>query len=584
MTTPPASEAAGPRRLAVLGRDPFWILVGVLVLANLVPLLVVVDPPHQDYPMHLVRARIFRDYGAPVPGYFAHYLRSWLPVPYALADWLTVALSLAVPLRVAGKVVLALTVTLVPLAVVYLLGGVSRERRLFGLAAFPAAYHWPLQMGFVTYSLSLAPAFASFGWWLRRRRDLRWRDAGVLAALLFLTYLGHLFTFGIVALALGFAALVDSRRRRLLPRVAASFVPTAAAALLARALDPSPRAAGTRFVLLLYDRLSEKLAAAKEVFLAFDPRDEARIFLVLALVLAPFVLAGVVRRETRPVVPLAFAVALVGLALPDHLGSPDAILAYVAVRAPLVLAALLLAFALPPRARWARGALAVFLATISLVRVAQLTRSYAAYDRGLEPFREVLAQLPESARPKLQIDRNTGRGLRVWATALYGNYFFLRSTAPRVPGLESFVGPLRPIAYRRPEPPEPTHGVPASFESHQVTHARALLVVGDTQPASVERAAKVAGFALRRRFGSLRWFERRRNRSNVARPSGPYYVKGFDEDYDSVVVWGRLPRLEKSDGTRLVEVFSAGNAHLLRPVRPADGEPAVREEAATPRP
>lgn len=555
----------GPR--ARWRREPLWLLAALLALANLLPLFAVPDPPFQDYPNHLVRARIFRDYDEPSPGYAAHYVRSWLPVPYVLGDLPTVALAHLVSLRMAGKLVLALAVTLVPLSVIYLLGGIAREKRLLGLAAFPAAYHWPLHMGFVTYSLSLAPAFFALGWWFRRRSGFRRADGAVLAALSLLAYLGHLFTFFVLAVLLVVASLLEPRRRHLFPAVAASLAPTVLIGLLVRALETRGGAEGPAFVALIYDSLERKWLAAAEIFVALAPRSESRYFLVLALFLAPFVLAGLRRPEARRPAALALAAATLVVAFPDHLATSESTLGFVAVRVPLVLAALLLALGTPPQARWGRRAVAAVLVVFALVRVSALASTYRAVDRGLASYRAVLERLPEDARPRFLVDKRLGRTARISWAAMFGNSFFLRSSAPRVPSLEAFVGTLRPIAYRQPAGAAPSSSAPETgppaFGSALTTRARALLVLGDVRSVRFQRAATADGFDPRWTGGPVQWLVRARH-SDLSQPSSAFHEHGFTDDVTHLVVFARRPTARIPGHAGFVEVFADGPARLLR--------------------
>ena len=564
MTTASAS-AVPPRPAAWLSGNGVWLLAALLAAANLVPLFAVPDPPLQDYPSHLLRAHLFFEYENPRLGYAAHYTRSWLPGPYVLADGLTVAFAQVLPLRLAGKLVLALTVTLVPLAVVALLGAIRPDKRLLGLAAFPAAYHWPFHMGFVSYSLSLAPALFALALWFRRRAAWRPRDTAGLAALALLCYLGHLFSFAILALLLVAAALLEPRRWRLLAQVLAALAP---AALLLAAVNAVEGAAGTgQPLLLVYGPLRAKLADAAGVLLALAPAAEARLFAALGLLLAPFVALGLARAESRRPLALALVAAALYLVLPDHVGGGDFLIGYVAIRVPLVFGALLLAVADAPRSTWGRGVLGAILVGFALVRGGQLTSIYRRVEVDLASYRAALARLPADARPRFEIERGPARRGSVGPETLFGNYFFLRSSVSRIPRLEAFVGPLRPIAYRRPEPrlrPDAqAAGVPPIFVRSAVARAQALLALGGERSPHFARGAAAAGFAPRCTLGPAQWLVRVRA-SSIARTQASYFQHGFDAGHDHLVVLRRRAGLALRPRVGFVELFASGRAHVLR--------------------
>jgi len=542
--------------------DPIWGLAALLALANLVPLFSVPDPPLQDYPAHLVRAHLFVAYDAPQPGYAEFFTRSFLPAPYVLADWLTLVLAQLVPLALAGKIVLGLCVTLVPASVVHLLGAIHRDKRVFGLAAFAAAYHWPFQMGFVSYSLSLAPAFFALALWFRRREDLRRRDGLALAGWILLCYLAHLFTFAVLTWLLLVAALLDSRRRRHLPVVLATLTPPALLFVLVRWLE---RASGASdFLVLLYEPLQRKLERAAECLLAMSPAAEAQLFAALGLVLLPFIALGVWRREARRPLGLALAALALYLALPDHLGSHGDLLLYVAIRVPLLGAALLLALAAPPRPAWGRAALATVLVGFALVRVAQLTSLYRGADHELAAYRAALASLPADARPQFRVVRDAGRRGRILPTALFGNYFFLRATANDVPRLDNFVGPLRTIAYRHPSPTAPGDTT-RLFRTATITRARHLLVLG-RRPEGFDRAAAAVEFEPAWTAGGVRWLSRPRERPRRMRANGTDYLSCGYAEFDHLVLFRRSARQRTVAPPGFVELFSRGQAVVLRRV------------------
>jgi len=155
-------------------------IVWLVVLIGLVPLLWPALPPLGDLPGHMGRWHIQMAIGtSPVLARF--YTFAWAPIGNLGMDLLVPTLAVLLPFELAAKV----GVMLIPLLT--MAGMVWTARVAHGripptvFAAFPFAYAWPFQFGFVNFALAQALAFCAFALWLQLGRDRR----SMLRALLF---------------------------------------------------------------------------------------------------------------------------------------------------------------------------------------------------------------------------------------------------------------------------------------------------------------------------------------------------------------------------------------------------------------
>jgi hypothetical protein len=142
-----------PARSPESDRKSFAVGYVVLLAVYLTPLFVTRFLPGLDLPFHLAIADALGKMG--VSGAPAHtfYERVGL-TPYSAYYALVRVFGLALPLRIAHKLVLALIVAALPLALHRLLTATNRSP-LPALLAFPLAYAMPLHYGFVSYMLAL---------------------------------------------------------------------------------------------------------------------------------------------------------------------------------------------------------------------------------------------------------------------------------------------------------------------------------------------------------------------------------------------------------------------------------------------
>jgi hypothetical protein len=187
-------------------RDPSALRIGLrlvlyclMVTAALSPLLWVRVPALVDYPNHLARMWIL-GHDRSVAALARNYVVEWRILPDLAMDLIVPVMARIVPIELAGRLFIALTIAL-------LLGGTAAlHRALYGrvgiwpvwatLFVYNAALFW----GFLNCLFGIGAALLVFAGWVASRR---WRPAPrilVFAALSSLVFLLHLFAFGLYGL------------------------------------------------------------------------------------------------------------------------------------------------------------------------------------------------------------------------------------------------------------------------------------------------------------------------------------------------------------------------------------------------
>ena len=174
----------------------------LLCLVLLAPLTLVDVPPLLDYPNHLARAVVLAS-GASDPIVSRMYAAHWAIIPNLGTDLVLPPLLHLLPVHLAGRIVVGITI-LLPV-----LGTVAYSRAVFGCYS-----PWPLASGLVAYNATLLLGFLNFvaaigialllaaGWisWRERHPVRAAALATVGATVLFFTHLmGLLFFYVLVA-------------------------------------------------------------------------------------------------------------------------------------------------------------------------------------------------------------------------------------------------------------------------------------------------------------------------------------------------------------------------------------------------
>src|SRR5262249_19925641 len=151
----------------------WWFTMTCAVSALTAPLLLTNLPPLGDYLNHLARMYVITQIDTD-PVLARMYEVQWGVVPNLAMDLLVPPLSKIMPLTVAGRVFVALTV-LLPLAGVVVLHRVSfQTRQLWPLSAVAVAYNGLFFWGLLNFVASMGVALLAVALWLRERDRSDW--------------------------------------------------------------------------------------------------------------------------------------------------------------------------------------------------------------------------------------------------------------------------------------------------------------------------------------------------------------------------------------------------------------------------
>jgi hypothetical protein len=399
------------RDLGAVGQACALVALCAVMMA---PLMLVDVPPLLDYPNHLARAYVLAQ-GADNPWLSRMYVPHWAVIPNLAVDLILPPIIRLLPVHVAGRLLLALSM-LLPV-----LGIVLYSRALFGRWSW-----WPLAgvlvgcnglflLGFMNFQLAigLALVFAAFWVLWREARPRLVTCLGTLAAIvLFFSHLMGLAFFLVLAGAHQLEQLHEDYRRgqsllRALPRRTFWALPVLAAPLALyfasgfRAEDgPALWAGGT-------EKLMHGMMALVNYDLALD--------IGTAALLAAFLLGcarlRVLRAKPQSLIALA-AFATLWLATPVGFKGTGFIDARFAVMFGFMLFAGLRPARLPPRV--AMGVAAAVLLVFGL-RTAKLASEWIGRNDDLAQLRDAISVVQPGQRVLLALPKDgasTDFGLR----------------------------------------------------------------------------------------------------------------------------------------------------------------------------
>lgn len=410
---PPKSGVDGTRR------RPGWgdALFLALALVTLLPLWTVRHLPTVDGPAHLYNAGILLHLATGAgdfPRFDEYYELNLRPFPNWTTHAVLALLLTAFPPDVAEKLLVSGCVLLFLFGLRYLAASLAEGEagwRDASFLGFPFAYHWPLQMGFYNFSISLGLFLFAVGFWWRRRRGLGLWEAVALNGLLLLTWFSHILSLGLALASIGVLWLVtlpetwraEGFRRHLLHL--AALAPQALLPLWYLGAQSVGTAVTARRFAFRWNYLRHL-----EVLITFSPRQVlfgTAVAGLFAILTALALLRGTCRREDgkirlrlEPVdgfLLLAVLLTVVYFIAPPAAAGGSLIRERLSLYPWLVLVPWLAA-RLRPR-RWAAGMIVGLLLAAAVGNAAYLTRWYRKVDREIEPY---LAGL-EAARPHSRI-------------------------------------------------------------------------------------------------------------------------------------------------------------------------------------
>jgi len=374
---------------------PRW-LPPLAIVALATPTLLLGYLPMTDLPQHLAVTSMLKHLDDPRFGFSEYYeLAPWRTL-YLLPYGLVLALAKLLPLEIAMRIAVFLSVVAYPLGVMALLRATGRSHAL-ALLALPLMYNRAFFWGFINFNLALGLSFFAMALLERRVRSLPSKLA--LAALCTAIPLTHVYG---IPLVLGYAAVALALRRdRALRSWALPLAPLGIGAVAWFALGRHAVGRGA----LYFDSLRERLLGFEDATLGGypDPSDELLLAAML-LAIAFFARPAFSRRSgglrgAAPALRTAALLAAANLALYFTLPTHTETALFVHFRHGL-LAVCFLPLLASDRARVERprvscAVLAALAGATFLIHGSHLLR----FDREARPFDAVVEQLPD--HPKL---------------------------------------------------------------------------------------------------------------------------------------------------------------------------------------
>lgn len=181
-----------------------------LIIFSLLPIWLVKFPPLQDYPQHLVLAKIIKDYANPAFNYNQYFTISYSFIPNFSCYIIISLLSYIFPILIAGKLFLSLYVVLLPLSIFYFLNAIDKEKAILGFFSFPLIYNGFFNMGFINFCFSIPLFFFSLGYWWKNKENIYFNKQMLVFFMLILgLYLSHIFSFCLLGIATLYLAIVE---------------------------------------------------------------------------------------------------------------------------------------------------------------------------------------------------------------------------------------------------------------------------------------------------------------------------------------------------------------------------------------
>ncbi len=367
-----------------------------LLAIALVPLGLVAIPPLLDYPNHLARMHILI-HGAASAALQASYAVNWAPLPNLAMDVLVPAFAAVMPIELAGRVFIGLTLALISSGTAALHFAVHRRVTPWPLLSFLFLYNFIFLFGFVNYFFGMGVFLWTFAAWIYfRNHPLRFR-LPIFFALTLVLYFSHFYALALYGLAVAgheFSRWREDRKSYRFSDGLALAVPFVAPALVFLVLTPVPEVASHSG----YGPISHAIARKLGMIVLFLNNYSlfADGFAIWGL--ACLVIFGFVARTLRVAAAIRWPLILFAaayLAMPLWLFSS----AFADVRLPIAIAFLFVAgTTIEWRNAFLKRCLAVGLFLVFAVRMAIVAVHWQAADGVYAEYVRAFEAMPEGSR------------------------------------------------------------------------------------------------------------------------------------------------------------------------------------------
>ena len=188
------------------------LLIGVLIVAYLLPIWLFPYFPTQDGVSHVYNSQILTEYGKPAYQFGDYYELNWYPFPNWVSHCALAVLMFVFPPLISEKVFLSLYVIFFPLAIRYFLNVVQPGRDALVILSFTFIYNYLFLMGFYNFAVSVPLFFFALGYWWKHKAQMNRTRIVLLNLLIVITYFAHLISYAIILFSIALLALLHFRR------------------------------------------------------------------------------------------------------------------------------------------------------------------------------------------------------------------------------------------------------------------------------------------------------------------------------------------------------------------------------------
>jgi hypothetical protein len=366
------------------------------VLVLLAPIWLVRFPPLLDYPNHLASTFVLNNLRSTDFLFHAYYGADWRPYPNLTSEILLMILQHVLPVRIAGQVVLSLSVLALPCAAWFFLEQVSPGEGHLAAWSLLIVFNPFLLMGFLNYDLSIALCFLAVGLWLRYLKEPaagRWWGLLAVVTLLYFTHLGGFVVAGFVMFVYG---LLSRLPLKMLLKSWAVFLP--GVAFLLTLVSRGANEGGSQWL-----PFAQKIRNLATPLLGYSFRTDLITCILLAGVVAILVAGNRELRWRMPWLGVAAALLAVYLLLPE---------AYASTQTDTRLLPFLFIVGLAVAQVGHRGKLLIPVALLIFgVRMAVVTRYFLAEQSRMAGWAESFAVTPRNVRVLPLVEGPDGPGM-----------------------------------------------------------------------------------------------------------------------------------------------------------------------------
>ena len=202
-----------------------FLLIILLFLFSL-PVWLSEYPPLTDYPNHLLRITILKEFGNTHYNFSECFKLRNFPVPNVISDYFILFLSNLCPLQTAGKIYLNLYIILLPLSLFYFLKIIDRRKIYLGFFSFFFIYSFFFNSGFLNFCGSIPLFFFALAYWWKIKEGGSTLQFVILSLLLLLVYFSHIAAFVILIWAVPLCQILHLKSKKYISKTWISLAPS----------------------------------------------------------------------------------------------------------------------------------------------------------------------------------------------------------------------------------------------------------------------------------------------------------------------------------------------------------------------